>query len=246
LPKEPPSGPGPQYEPRNGKLAEVESPPREDEAKAQAGFHRHLQTDAHLLAESLQRVANRFPELADAAKEYSVLLKRDVAEVDVTAIWIVGASLISFAPAYREQNVARTLADPLEPPLDALLQAVVRKHGAFMMGFEQGRDLVSRADQFAVGPVRLAEIEPFGSPVLGELTNNSKLVDEKTRALHRPVYDSVTEFGWSVSRVGYSAYLIGSQQCSGNRKVFDRQRPKCCRGCRNTGERSRNLRRPEC
>ena len=158
-PREPPSGPGPQYEPRNGKLAEIATPPNEDEAKAQASLHHQLRAHAHSLAQSLERVANRFPELANAAKKYSEILEPDVAEVDVTAVWLVGSSLASFAQAYREQNVAQTLADPLEPPLDALLQSVAREHGAYVMGFERGRDLVQRADQFAVGSVRLAEIE---------------------------------------------------------------------------------------
>jgi hypothetical protein len=167
-----------------------------------------LRTDAEALAKSLERVANRFPELAEVARKYSEVLDVDVAEVDVTAVWSVGGSLASFAQAYREQNVDRTLLEPLEPPTDALLQALVREHGAYVMGFEQGRDLVQRADQFAVGPVRLAEIQDRGAPVLNELTNNSNLVEEGTRELHRTVYDSVSEFGWSGSRMGFSAYLI--------------------------------------
>src|SRR2546430_1069790 len=40
------------------------------------------------------------------------------------------------------------------------------------------------------------------------LANNRELVDARTRALHKPVYDIVTEFGWAASRTGYSAYLI--------------------------------------
>jgi len=207
-PPEPSSGPGPQYRPRNGKLSEVASSPAEGEATQQAGLHRLLRRDALTLAENLQRAANRYPELASAADEYSKLLDVEIAGADVTAIWSVGGSLASFAQSYREQNAIRTLAEPLEPQLDALLQSVVRQHGAFIMGFEEGLDLVRRADEFAVDTARLREIEEPGFFLLNELTDNRDLVDERTRELHRPVRDSVTEFGWASSRVGYSAYLI--------------------------------------
>ena len=135
-PKEPQSGPGPQYEPRNGKLAEIASPPKENEAEAQAGLHNRLRGDSKALAEILERVANKYPELANTAKKYSELLNVDIKNVDVTAIWAAGSALAGFAQAYREQNVAQTLSVPLEPQIDPVLQAVVREHGAYVMGFE--------------------------------------------------------------------------------------------------------------
>jgi hypothetical protein len=205
---EPSSGPGPQYRPRGGKLSEVASVPSDGEAAQQLGLHRLVQRDAKALAESLQRAANRYPELAIAAGEYSSLLGVEIIDVDVTAIWSVGGSLASFAQSYREQNAARTLAEPLEPQLDALLQSVVRQHGAFIMGFQEGRDLVNRADEFILDAATLRQIEEPGTALLNELTNNRDLVDDRTRGLHRPIRDSAAEFGWTTSRVGYSAYLI--------------------------------------
>lgn len=207
-PREPPSGPGPQYEPRDGRLTEVASPPTEDEAKAQVGLHSRLRADAKALVEALERVANRYPELANTARRYSGFLSADVQDVDVTAVWAAGSSLASFAQAYREQNVARTLSDPLEPQIEALLQTVIRQHGAYIMGFDQGRNLVQRADEFAIGPVRLNEIQKLGAPVLEELTHNRQLVADDTRALHKTVLDNVNLFGWAASRAGFSAYLI--------------------------------------
>jgi hypothetical protein len=207
-PAEPSLGPGPQYRPRGGKLSEVASVPSDGEAVQQLGLHRLIKRDATALAESLRRAANRYPELAVAAGEYSSLLDIKIIEVDVTAIWSVGGSLASFAQSYREQNAARTLAEPLEPQIDALLQSVVRQHGAFIMGFQEGRDLVNRADEFILDTARLQQIEEPGAVLLDELTNNRNLVDERTRDLHRPIRDSATEFGWAASRVGYSAYLI--------------------------------------
>jgi hypothetical protein len=207
-PIEPPSGPGPQYVLRDGRLTEVASPPAENEKVAQAGLHDRLFADAKALVELLERAANRYPELAHTARQYADFLKAGIERVDVTAIWASGSSLSGFAQAYREQNIARTLSDPLEPQVDALLQAVVREHGAYIMGFEQGRNLVQRADEFAIGPVRLAEIQKFGAPILVELTTNDRLVAESTRILHKTVLDNVNLFGWATSRAGYSAYLI--------------------------------------
>lgn len=207
-PKEPPAGPGPQYEPRDGKLSEVASLPKTDEAASQAHLHDILRSEAKALAASLVRVSNRFPELANAAARYANLLQPDVAEIDVTAVWSVGGSLASFAAAYREQNRNQTMSDPLEPAIDAQLQSIVRQHGALIMGFEQSRELVQRADQFAVGPIRLKEIAADGLPVLEELATNVDLVDEHTRAIHQTVLDGVVEFGWEFARGGYSAYLI--------------------------------------
>lgn len=207
-PPEPPAAPGPQYRSREGKLSEVPSLPTANEAAQQGNLHRLLRRDAVILAKSLQRAVNRYPELSSTASEYSKLLDTDIVDVDVTAVWSVGGSLASFAQSYREQNVSQTLAEPLEPQLVALLQNVVRQHGAFILGFEEGRDLVQRADEFTVDTTRLREIEEPGSVLLDEFTDNRDLVDDRTRELHRPVRDSVTEFGWASSRVGFSAYLI--------------------------------------
>lgn len=205
---EPPPGPGPQYRPRNGKLSEDISRPAEGESQRQAGLHRRLSADAAKLADSLQRAVNRYPELAGAAREYAEILKANISEIDVSGVWSVGGALATFARSYQEQNIARTMTEPLEPQLDASLQNVVRQHGAFIMGFNEGRDLIQRADEFTIDTARLREIEESGSVLLNELTENRDLVDDRTRQLHRPVRDTVAEFGWASSRVGYSAYLI--------------------------------------
>lgn len=207
-PVEPSAGPGPQYGLHGGKISELASQPVENEADRLAGLHRHLRRDARVLSEACSRVANRYPEFANATREYSELIDVETAGLDVTAIWSVGGAIANFSSAYQVQNVARTLSEPLEPNIDALLRNVVRQHGAFIMGFAEGRDLVERADQFAVDRARLEEIEAPGQILLSEFTDNKELVDERTRALHRPVRASVTEFGWVASRSGYSAYLI--------------------------------------
>ncbi|AXS42782.1 hypothetical protein D1F64_21280 [Breoghania sp. L-A4] len=207
IPPEPDQGPGPQYGVQRGRLSEKISFPKGDESARQAGLHKRLKANAASLARSL-KASNRYVELAAAAEEYALLLDEPVESSDVTGLWAVGGALSSFAQSYRDQNVGRTFADPLEPQLEALLLSVSRQHGAFIMGFEEGRDLVNRADEYALDPARLGEIALPGNEILRELTENRELVDERTRALHRPVRDSAAELGWSTSRVGYSAYLI--------------------------------------
>jgi hypothetical protein len=205
---EPSSGPGPQYLPRNGKLSEVVSLPSESEAAQQTNLHRVIRRDAATLAKAIESAANRYPELVRTVDEYSKLLNVKIVEADVAAIWSVGGVLASFAQAYRDQNAARTLSEPLEPQLDALLQSVVRQHGAFILGFEEGRDLVHRADEFALDVATLRELATPGTALLSELTDNRDLVDDRTREIHRPIRDRVIEIGWASSRVSYSAYLI--------------------------------------
>jgi hypothetical protein len=160
------------------------------------------------LARNLEQVGNSYPELLKATKEYSEILSTDLSEIDVAGLWCVGGSLAQYSRSYGEQNIARTLSEPLEPQLEAQLQNVVREHGAFIMGFREGRDLVQRADEFLVDTDRLRAIEAPGNVILSELVDNHQLVDDRARAIHRPVRDIVVQFGWATSRVGYSAYLI--------------------------------------
>ncbi|WP_128293843.1 leucine-rich repeat domain-containing protein [Afifella aestuarii] len=207
-PNLPSAGPGPQYGVRYGKLSGVPSAPATEEVDRQKALHARLKRDAARLAQALRRAGNVYPDLAFSAKEYAELIEVEVADADVTGLWSVGNALSSFAQSYRQQNIARTLAEPLEPELDALLQNVVRQHGAFVMGFDEARDLIHRADEFALDAVRLHEISESGTAILEELTENRDFVEEETRALHRPVRDSIVDLGWAGSRVGYSAYLI--------------------------------------
>lgn len=205
---EPPPGPGPQYGLRGGKLAETLSPPNEHEAEKQAALHQRLRSAAAALAGALGPSSNRYPALASAAHEYAQLLAVITKEIDVTGVWSVGGALANFATSYQQQNIARTLAEPLEPQIEAQLLSVVRQHGAFILGFEEGRQLVELADEFALDIARLREIENPGSALLNELTENRELVEDRTRELHRPVRDGVFEFGWTTSRASYAAYVI--------------------------------------
>lgn len=207
-PVTPEAGPGPQYGVRDGKLAILSAVPTEDEQTAQERLVARLKRDLAALVELSKPIGNSHPHLAGAIAEYRELMSVNIDELDVTGLWAVGSSLAGYAQAFREQNVARTLSEPLEPQLDGLLQSVVRQHGALILGFEEGRDLVRRADEFALDRDRLAEIEEPGNELLGELSENSELVDDATRAVHTPVRDYLHDVGWAVNRAGYTGYLI--------------------------------------
>ncbi|MBB4006258.1 hypothetical protein [Allorhizobium taibaishanense] len=211
LPRQPPEpepGPGPQYDIIDGKLSIVASAPLEDEITPQLRLFERLQRDVERLVNAADRIDNSHPNLAFSIREYGTLLDTSLAELDVTGVWSVGSSLAGFAQSFREQNRNRTLAEPLEPEVDGLLQSVIRQHGAFIMGFEEGRDLVDRADRFALDTETTRGLEESGNPLIAELASNADLVHDDTRAVHRSVNNYVQEFGWASGRVGYAAYLL--------------------------------------
>jgi hypothetical protein len=207
---EPEKGPGPQYHVQQGKLSETASFPAEVESSSlsQKTFLKLLAKQAAEFSAACSALHNQHPSLANIAAEYSQLVSVDITDIDVTGVWAVGGSLASFAQAFREQNTKRTLTEPLEPHLDAALQSIVRQHGAFILGFEEGRDLVQRADAFALGQNRLLEIAGPGQAIIEELSTNRDLVDSRTIQLHAPIRDALDQFGWAAGRSGYAGYLI--------------------------------------
>ncbi|TIO29342.1 hypothetical protein [Mesorhizobium sp.] len=206
-PPEPAITEGPRFELRGGKLAGTTVPLGNFSEKAQAALHRNLRA---VLAESeaqFAKMENKFPELVKAAREYTALIAPETNNLDVVSIYAVGASLLSFADAYREQNIALTLAEPIEPQTAAALQAITRIHGAFIMGFEEGAELVRKSDEFLLDVTRIREIEVPGNALLESFVTNSRIIEQETLRANEPVRDYVVQFGWSGSRAGYSAYV---------------------------------------
>lgn len=207
-PPEPELGPGPHYDIIDGKLGIVASPPHSDEVNPQTKLFERLRRDIDRLVSAAHKIDNSHPNLAFSIREYAALLDTSLDALDVTGVWVVGGSLAGFAQSFREQNRNRTLAEPLEPEVDGLLQSVIRQHGAFIMGFEEGRDLVDRADRFALDPEKFNGLEESGNPLIAELASNADLVNDDARAVHRSVNGYLQEFGWTTGRVGYAAYLL--------------------------------------
>jgi hypothetical protein len=206
-PAEPEPGPGPNYAAVDGKLDVVASLPQLDEVAAQQALHGRLKAKVEKLTGALASVRNQYPELADAVEEYADLVAVDTTDLDVTGVWSVGGALAEFVSAYRNQNTSATMAVPLEPQLAASLSSITRDHGAFILGFAEGRELVERADDFALKRELLQELQTYGQPVLEMLASNRALVSHKARQLHKTLLDATSEFGWASSRLGYTAYV---------------------------------------
>ncbi|QKC90576.1 hypothetical protein EB230_20840 [Mesorhizobium sp. NZP2234] len=206
-PPEPQLSEGPQFELRDGKLAGTALPLGNFSEKAQSGLHQRLRATLAGSAANFAKLENKFPELVRAAREYTLLLEPNTSEIDIVSVYSVGASLLSFADAYREQNIDRTLAEPIEPQTAAALQAISRIHGAFIMGFEEGADLVRKSDEFLLDAQRIREIEAPGNTLLNSFVVNKKIIEAETIEINRPVADYVAHFGWTGSRAGYSAYI---------------------------------------
>lgn len=96
-------------------------------------------------------------------------------------MWSVGNSLSEQLYAYSNQNKIRTLSTPLEPQILAALSSTIRDHGAFILGFEEGADLVSKSDQFNLGIGVIEAIAQAGDSILGELSTNTGLVADSAR-----------------------------------------------------------------
>jgi hypothetical protein len=206
VPEPPPLGPGPDYAPVGGKLTAVPHPPREDEAKLQAGLHARLRTKVATLVAALAHAGNQYAELMRAVGEYEALLQEPTDKLDVVGLWSVGGSIHELLGAYRSQAEG-TLAPPLEPQMVAALASVARDHGAFVLGFEEGRSLVDRADRFAMQPELISEIAQPGAKLLEELATNDELVEDRTRNVHATVRDTLRVTGWQASRTTYAGYL---------------------------------------
>ncbi|BAV45370.1 Uncharacterized protein MLTONO_0467 [Mesorhizobium loti] len=219
-PPEPQISEGPQFELRDGKLAATSQPLGDFSEKAQAGLHQRLRATLAESASNFAKLENKFPELVRAAREYTLLLEPNTSEIDIVSVYSVGASLLSFADAYREQNIDRTLAEPIEPQTAAALQAISRIHGAFIMGFEEGADLVRKSDEFLLDAQRIREIEAPGNSLLSNFVINKKIIEAETIEVNRPVADYVTHFGWTGSRAGYSAYIAVRNTVMSSTKIL--------------------------
>jgi hypothetical protein len=100
-PQEPEAGPGPQYVPKSGKLAEIASPPGPGEREGHGTLHSRLRGAADTLLKDLPH-SNHYRDVRDAVAEYLSLLEPDIEAMDVVGVWSVGGALASLSQAYRE------------------------------------------------------------------------------------------------------------------------------------------------
>ncbi|WP_245438047.1 hypothetical protein [Mesorhizobium sp. WSM4312] len=207
-PPEPTTTAGPHYQIRGGKLASSLSPPGDAEIEMQRKLHSNLKAAVRDAVALIPSIKNRFPELSRTVEAYEQIVDCETEQLDVVNLWSVGGALYGFESAYRSQNVIRTLSEPIEPQIESALHNIARLHGAFIMGFEEGRDLVSRSDAFMHEEELVNSLREPGDKLIAIFSENADLVEARTRAVTKPIADYVHEFGWTGTRTGYAAHII--------------------------------------
>jgi hypothetical protein len=207
-PLEPSATAGPHYQIRGGRLAGSLSPPGDAEVEIQRKLHSNLKLVVRDAIALVPSIKNRFPELARTLESYDRIVNCDTNELDVVNLWSIGSALYSFESAYRNQNIIRTLSEPIEPQIESALHNIARLHGAFVMGFEEGRDLVNKSDAFMHEEELINNIREPGDKLITIFSENADLVEARTRENTKPIADYVHEFGWTGTRTGYAAYTI--------------------------------------
>lgn len=199
---------GPQYAVDNtGRLTLVHQIAPASEVAQQRPLHIRLLRTAEETVERLGQAENQYPEMVAVSREYTKALQANTEDLDPINLWSVGNGLAALLESYRSQDVAASLSHPLEPAEMAAIQRLVREHGAFVMGFAAARELIERADQFALNTAMLREIQAPGMRLLDELADNRSLVADDTLRIHRSLRDSAYISGWTVGRAGYTSYL---------------------------------------
>lgn len=209
-PPEPDPGPGPNYSIQEGQLHLDPSPPIPSDEASSAALLPLLQRATADLQQLCQKLDNTHPRLAEAVRNYAATLDAPFEGLSVPSVWAYGGLLAELRQGFEAQSPS-TMTEALEPEVSAQLANVVRQHAAFILGTEQGRDLVERADRFQQAPQTIEEIREPADEILDELSDNEDLVDVETRAAHAPIRDHLRAIEWGACRTSYAGYLIVRQ-----------------------------------
>ncbi len=129
-----------------GQLDVRRQPPDEEEADnplLQEMFQR-IRRKLAQLSQHMAGIGNQYPELANVIRDYETATDvATLAELDVPTVWMTGLGLVAQAEAFGNMDNNAALIPRLEPEVEGLLREVAGLHGAFIMGFRQGRELVS-------------------------------------------------------------------------------------------------------
>lgn len=148
-PEAPTQGRGPAFSIQNGQLIHAPALPDSEEAEdhTQQKLFKRLRMRIQRLSAFSERMGNQHPGLFESVSDYQDELNvGGVGEIDVTTLWMTGASLMEHARAYRSFDPDAAMTPALEPETDAILQECSRLHGAFIMGFEEGQELISKSE----------------------------------------------------------------------------------------------------
>ncbi len=208
VPPEPSSELGPVLQVTERGLEIISQPSEGDfDEELQIALHDRLRRVLPALTDATHKVANAHPVLDHVVSEYSDLASQPFDQLDLASLWAVGTGLLAFRAAFTNQ-ASGMMTEPLEPGHLALLQQAAEIHGAFILGFPQGRELTDRADHARLSPEIIAQIEPPARLILEKLARASDFVEARTRKFIAVVDETLFIHGWETARTGHAAYAV--------------------------------------
>lgn len=108
-------------------------------------------------------------------------------------------ALLAQSIAFERQDHSKTITEPLEPNLLALLVEVAGLHGGFILGFPRALELSERADNARFGPDIIDLIQEPTASILADLTRQPKLVSERARRFVDVIDGALTTVGWETA-----------------------------------------------
>jgi hypothetical protein len=176
--------------------------------RMQHALHERLKDIAPALAQASRNTANIHRGLSVICSEYERLIVQPFNEIDVIALWAVGAGLLANRDAFARAHHARTMTEPLEPAHFALLQQASEVHGGFILGFAEARELADRADRARVSGEAMERVVSLAREIIELLLSSGRQVDAHTRQFLAAIGEGLIEPGWRITRAGFAAYVV--------------------------------------
>jgi len=207
-PPEPAPEAGPMFQIASGKLDLISGPETASafDRSTQDALHGRLKRQVSLLQEETRKVSNQHPQLAAIVNEYAGLVTPSINELDVVELWASGNALMAAATSFERQDRAKTITEPLEPQHLGLLTEVAGLHGAFILGFPRGVELVERADRSQFDLETIRAISTPTSNVLSALSRQRRLLSDRARHLIEALDAALLPGSWEIARIGYTSY----------------------------------------
>lgn len=197
---------GPRFGVVAGKLDRIAVLASDSERRSGERLHQELRINLQILRAAAKGAANQFPELLTLIDRYNAAVSKELENLDVAEVWSVGAALYELLAAYRNKSARNVLAEQLEPGLEAALASVARIHGAFILGFAEGRELTARAEAFANAPASVEE-SSARQKLLRTLAGSDNLVAQGARRFFEAIAEALDFASWSSARTLFGGYV---------------------------------------
>ncbi len=112
-----------------------------------------------------------------------------MAALDVPSLWSVGAALNDMVEAFAhpDTGVGLTMSERLEPDILSQLRSLLRDHTTFIMGFEQGQELSTRAAELRALDVKVGDLAVRSRGMFVPMLATGLLLATKARTLIQSV-----------------------------------------------------------